>query len=250
MKQIRINQMYFEVLPCKSRDGDYWKDVDKGKWEPETFKFMRNYIKPDKDYLEIGGWIGSTAMMAYSLNPRQIYTIEADPANFQTLKYNIYHNHLEDKVKMFNACLTDRDHADRIIPFGTANDKKPNSSSHRLDNGSRILVKTSEVMSFMNKNCDLRSVNCANIDIEGSEVYMTGLLKQLSYRDIAILLSLHPAWWKDLKWSEQGLSNVFARFQTICPFTDNHLPLKTIRDKIYAKEFFPVILKGLQYGMR
>ena len=52
--KIKINQMYFEVLPCASRDGDYWESINNKTWEPETFEFMKNYINPNKDYIELG----------------------------------------------------------------------------------------------------------------------------------------------------------------------------------------------------
>lgn len=241
---VRINQMYFKVLPCKSRDGDYWDTVNKGKWEPETESFMRNYIQPDKSYLELGSWIGSTALMAYAYNPNQIYTIEADPANYNILKHNVYNNHLEDKVKMFNACLTDTGNAGKIVGFGTANKEKPNSSSHRLDNGSRIKVKTESAIQFLHKNTDIRNINTINIDIEGSEHYMGELFACFSQvKDIAILLSLHPPFWtKDKDKIIANMLESINKYTTLCPF--KYTEIKNLKERMFDDKFFSIIMES------
>lgn len=242
--ELHINQMYFRVLPCASKDGDYWESVKNGNWEPETFEFMRRHIEPTKDYLELGGWIGSTAMMAYSLNPRKIYSVEADPANFQTLKHNIYNNCMQDKVHIFNACLVDHINAGKIIPFGTANDDKPNSSSHRLDNGSRIKVKTSNAFAFIKKNCDIKNINAINIDIESSEIYMGDLLRYFERRNAAILLSLHNPFWKDKEKSARDIFNMIKGYTIINPFTYNEIKKSEIKDKLLEPKFYSIILQG------
>lgn len=241
---VRINQMYFKVLPCASKDGDYWDIVNKGKWEPETFDFMRNYIRPDKDYIEIGGWIGSTAMAAYAYNPRQVYTIEADPANYQTLKMNIYNNHLQDKIKMFNACLTDTENSGKIIPFGTADKEKPNSSSHRLDNGSRIMIKTTNALPFIKKNCDIKNINTMNIDIESSEIYMKDVFKYFEDKNIAILLSLHNPFWQDKIKSANYIYSYIKGYTILDPFTYNEITKPQIKDKLLENKFYSIILEG------
>ena len=242
---VRINQMYFKVLPCKSRDGDYWDTVNKGKWESETFDFMRNYIRPDKDYFELGAWIGSTILGAYAFNPRKIYGIEADPANFQTLKYNVNKNYLQDKVQIFNTCVTDTGNAGKIVGFGTANKEKPNSSSHRLDNGSRVKVKTESILPFLHKNTDIRNINTINMDIEGSECYMGELFSFFQDKDVAILLSLHPPFWtKEKDKIIANLLDSIQKYTILCPFTYNEIKKPDMKDKILENKFFSIIMQG------
>ena len=242
--KLYLNQMLVNVLPCASKSGDFWKDVKEGKWEKETETFLKNYISPDKDFLDIGSWNGVTAMMGYSYNPRQVYTIEADNANYNILKHNIYNNRMEDKVKMFNACLTDTGNAGKIVGFGTANKEKPNSSSHRLDNGSRIKVKTESAIQFLHKNTDIRNINTINIDIEGSERYMGELFAYFAQvKDIAILLSLHPPFWTKDK--DKIISNMLEsinKYTTLCPF--KYTEIKNLKERMYEDKFFSVIMES------
>ena len=231
--EIKINQMYFNVLPCASKDGDYWESVNLGKWEPETFEFMRKYIRPTINYTELGGWIGSTALGAYAYNPKKIYTIEADPANFQVLKHNISMNLAGDKITAYNACLTDKKNAGKIMMFGTANSEKPNSSSHRIDNGSRIPVLTHNALSFMKKNCELSKGGIYNIDIEGSEKYLYDVFAYLAKKDVKILLSLHAPYWINEK--EQVVNKLmpeFAKYNIICPHNYTYINEKSLKDEL------------------
>lgn len=254
INEIKINQMYFKVLPCASSAGDYWAAVNDGKWEPETFEFFRNYIRPDKNFTELGGWIGSTALGAYAYNPKKIYTIEADPANFQVLKHNIAMNLAGDKITALQACLTDKANAGKIMMFGTANEEKPNSSSHRLDNGSRIPVKTIDALPFMKKHCELSKGGIYNIDIESSEKYLAPVFAYLARKDAAILLSLHAPYWETGK--EQIVNNLmkeFVKYQIICPFNYTEIKPSALKDKLLDNspnqkekglfgQFFPIIL--------
>lgn len=254
--EVYINQMRFNVLPCASSFGDYWDAVNKGVWEPETFEFMENYIRPDKIYTELGGWIGSTALGAYAYNPKKVYTIEADPSNYQVLKHNIAMNLAGDKITALQACLTDKYNAGKIMMFGTANDEKPNSSSHRLDNGSRIPVKTIDALPFMKKNCELSKGGVYNIDIEGSEKYLSEVFSYLARKDAAILLSLHaPYWEKDKEQIVNNLMREFAKYKIICPFEYTEITQKTLKDKLMDNsvnekeptlrgQFFPIIMKS------
>jgi len=242
--EIRINQMYFKTLPCASKDGDIWKMINNKTWDSETFEFFKNFVRPDKNVIDLGGWIGTTTLQAYAYNPKQVYSIEADPANFQTLKHNIAKNYAGDKIKAFNACLTDKKNSGKIIPFGTANEEKPNSSSHRIDNGSRVMVKTINSLPFLKKNCDLKNTNAINIDIEGSEKYLIETLKYLSGQNIAILLSLHPKWWnQDKPVVTNNLLESFKKYDIICPFSYEVIKLDLLKQRMLSDEFFPIILK-------
>lgn len=246
--ETKINQMGFKVLPCISKDGDYWDTVNKGKWEPETFEFMRNYIRPDKIYTELGGWIGSTALMAYAYNAKKVYTIEADPSNYQVLKNNININLANDKITAFQACLTDKNSANKIMMFGTANEEKPNSSSHRLDNGSRIPVKTENALPFLKKNCELSKGGIYNVDIEGSEIMLKDVFKYLERKDAVILLSLHSPFWKDKVKSAINMYHSIENYTILCPFTYNEISKPELRQRLFDDKFFSIIMESRQHG--
>lgn len=257
--ELRINQMYFKVLPCASASGDIWADIAANKWDAETFEFFNQFIHPDKNFIDIGGWIGTTTLQAYAFNPRKIFSIEAEPSNYQILKHNIALNLAGDKITPFNVCLTDKANSNRIMKFGTANKEKPNRSSQRLDNGSRISVKTTHALPFLKRNCELNKTNCINIDIEGSEKYLCDLFKYLSIRkDISVLLSLHsPYWGKDQDQVSKNISESIKKFTILDPFSYKQLTNQYIYDKMMDKsqcikepnlkgQFFSIALQGKQ----
>ena len=129
--ELYLNQMLVKVLPCASASGDFWQTVKDGKWENETKQF---YIIISVLIKIIWNWelgMGVTCMMAYANNPRKIYGIEADVANYNIFKHNVYNNHLEDKIKMFNACLTDKANSGKIISL--ALQMKKNQIAHHTD---------------------------------------------------------------------------------------------------------------------
>jgi len=253
--KVLINQMKFNVLECASSSGDFWDAVNMGKWEPEFFKFIENYVRPDKNFIDVGGWIGVSSLAAYAYNPRKIYTIEGDPSNFQVIKHNIAMNLAGDKITAFQACLTDKAKSNKVVMFGKSNPDKPNSSNHRLDNGSRIPVKTIDALPFMKKNCELSKGGVYNVDIEGSERYLAQTFAYLSKKDAAILLSLHAPYWEQGK--EQIVNNLmreFVKYQIICPFNYTEIKHSTLKDKMMDNspnqkekglygQFFPIILK-------
>lgn len=254
--ELRINQMYFKVLPCASSGGDIWKMIQEKSWDSETFEFFNNFIRPDKNLTDIGGWIGTTTLQAYAYNPRKIYTIEADPANFQTLKHNIAMNLAGDKITAFQACLTDKANSNKNMMFGKANNDRPNSSSHRLDSGSRVSVKTINALPFLKRNCELSKGGVYNIDIEGSEKYLSETFDYLSRRDAMILLSLHaPYWGEDKEKVTNNLMKEFVKYRIICPFSYGEIKYTELKDKLLDNspnkkekglqgQFFPIIMQS------
>jgi hypothetical protein len=149
---------------------------------------------------------------------------------------------------MFNACLTDTGNSGKIISFGTANKEKPNSSSHRIDNGSRIKVKTEAVLPFLHHNTDIKNINCMNIDIEGAERYMGELFAYFAQiKDIAILLSLHPPFWTSEK--DKIIANLLdsmRKYTILCPFKYNEI--KNIKERMHDDKFFSIIMESKQRG--
>lgn len=253
VEELRINQTYYKVLPCVSSSGDYWATVKDGSWESETKQFMANYIEPNKSYLELGSWIGSTIMMAYAYNPKRIYGVEADPANFQTLKHNMFNNHMQDKVHIFNTCLTDKKNSGKTILFGTENEERPNSSSHRIDNGSRVKVIATDAWKFLKNNCDLENINCINIDIESSEKYLCETLCKLPGKK-TIMMSFHSPWWDNKEKIAGDIMQAIKKYEVIDPYTYNLVSKPMLHEMLINKSpcvkfpnltgnFFPIILQ-------
>ena len=198
------NEMKFAVVSDK-----FWHGFNKGSWEPDTVKFYRNHVSPDKDVIDIGGYIGATMMLAYSFNPNKIYVIEADPANYQILKKNTFNNYLDDKVELFNICVADK--SDEIVSFGYAYDNIFDMSAKNIG-GDRVKVRTTVLEDFL-KTRDMTKVNIIKIDIEGGEQYIEkGLDYIAEFSGIIILLSIHTPFWKDKRETANMLIKQFKKY--------------------------------------
>jgi len=184
-----FNEMQFEVVP-----NSFWKAFNSGAWEIETREFFKAHTSPDKEIIDIGGWIGPTMLIGYSCNPRKITVVEADPANFQILKKNCRRNFLDDKVELHCVCIFDK--TDEIVSFGY-NDENVQDSSTKGIGGERIKVKTITLRDFL-RTKDMENTSIVKIDIEGGEQFIgEGLDYIAQFPQINTLLSLHPPFWKD-----------------------------------------------------
>jgi FkbM family methyltransferase len=84
----------------------FWRDVARGRWEPGTFAFLREHLRPDSTFLDVGAWIGPVALAA---SPRcaKVYCFEPDPAAYRFLLWNLDLNEIRNVVP-FHAALGSR----------------------------------------------------------------------------------------------------------------------------------------------
>ncbi len=237
------NEMEFEVL----RNG-FWPVFNAGLWEPETLAFYRKHVSPLKEVIDIGAWIGPTVLMAYSLNPKKVSAVEADPANYQVLKRNCLRNYLADKVELHCVCISDK--TGETVNFGYIDKKDPDDSMKAIGKAG-VKVKTVALKSFLQTK-NLPDTNIIKIDIEGGEQYIEeGLGYIAAFQGINILLSMHPPFWADLNKTTDMFLRVFQKF-TVYSGKEEILPDGRWREMISekgngskpAKEmFFTLILK-------
>lgn len=96
------------------------------KWEKNTFHILDHYYNLHKIYIDIGAWIGPTALYA-SQRFNSVYAIEPDGIAFRRLANNLKANNI-DNITIVNKCLSDKD---ETILFG-GNGKWGNSESTML----------------------------------------------------------------------------------------------------------------------
>lgn len=69
----------------------FWKRVNRGDWEPETFAIFDQHINSDTLFLDVGAWIGSTSLYGAQLG-RYCVAFEPDPVAFAELSRNVAAN--------------------------------------------------------------------------------------------------------------------------------------------------------------
>jgi FkbM family methyltransferase len=84
----------------------FWDRVTAGRWEPQTFEVFRRFLLPKSTCIDIGAWIGPTALYAAQL-ARHVHAIEPDPIAFAELTANTAANPLlRDRITLHNQCIS------------------------------------------------------------------------------------------------------------------------------------------------
>jgi FkbM family methyltransferase len=86
-QRVQIGDIAFLVSAADERRA-YWDSVTAGRWEPQTFGALHRFLSGDFSYIDIGAWIGPTAL--YGANfARRVYAIEPDTTAYAELAANV-----------------------------------------------------------------------------------------------------------------------------------------------------------------
>lgn len=78
----------FRVEANDRGENAFWTKFVEGRWEPDTLELIAGHIDSETAFLDIGGWIGPTALYAAALGAAVI-VVEADPKALPALRRNI-----------------------------------------------------------------------------------------------------------------------------------------------------------------
>lgn len=81
---------------------NFWRDGF-STWEPQTFNIFDKFLSLDKDFLDIGAWVGPTAIYA-SFISKSVVAVEPDPVAFSFLEKNIELNNIKNIKSLNKAC--------------------------------------------------------------------------------------------------------------------------------------------------
>lgn len=191
LRTVTVGDTAFKVTAADKPD--FWDKVDSGNWEPETFKVFDRFIDRDTVFLDVGAWIGSTALYA-APQAKETHAFEPDPVAFEQLQNNLRANE--------NAAWADRVvlHPEAIAPksgsmeMGCRNKKGDSMSSALLSDGEDSWnVKTKALGTFVSEQGLHGEKLFLKIDIEGGEyILLPALCNFLKRENCAVFLSLHP----------------------------------------------------------
>jgi FkbM family methyltransferase len=66
-------------LPDLARYRKFYRKLEAGEWEPDTFATLRRHLDKETVYVDVGGWIGVTPLWASRL-AKEVIIVEPDPA--------------------------------------------------------------------------------------------------------------------------------------------------------------------------
>lgn len=209
-----INDMYYIttkrneqfLLPKHNNQNIYFWQNHFSQWEEETFIVFDKYLDKNKIFIDIGAWIGTTALYG-SRKSKYVYCIEADNKSFDDLSENMKNN-CEKNYTLINKAIYDIDNIS--VKFGKnsflENSKLNHSTSHIQNNhetkvldDNYYMIETITIESLISQyNIDPIEISLIKVDIEGGE---ENILRQL-YKihkeyNINIYIRFHYTWWVD-----------------------------------------------------
>ena len=174
------------------------------QWEPNTFHILDYYQNLNGTYIDIGAWIGPTAMYASQIFGR-VVAVEPDKLAYKRLVENLSVNHFNN-ITLVDKCLSDKNEK---IMFG-GNGKWGNSESTTLVSNPEYSswgglwskeeresnIKEVESIDFKTLikeyNIEMENVKFIKMDIEGGEmIAIPGMKDTLRYYKPTLYISLH-----------------------------------------------------------
>lgn len=171
----------------------FWNLMNSRHWEPETLSFFRTHICEQTLVLDVGAWIGPTALYAAQLGKKCV-AFEPDPIAFSELQTNFQANEGADwlsRLEIVNAAITADGSPIRIGSQAAGGDSM--SSALFAEGTTSWVVNSYTLQSVIQKYSEPSQPVFIKIDIEGGEYELVPTVKDLLARPgVTIHLSLHP----------------------------------------------------------
>ncbi|CUH63711.1 methyltransferase, FkbM family [Thalassovita gelatinovora] len=210
----------------------FWRAASNGTWEPGTFDVLASACESDRDVLDIGAWIGPTALFC-SRRAHHVYAFEPDPVAFRYLNWNVDLNGIGN-ISPLPVALSDRDGIARMGSFG---DNRGDSQTSLLNPEDKTTGIDAVTMSWdtLGRQIDLERIRFVKIDIEGGEFNLLPLMAEFLERHRpALFLSCHAPYLSEEKRSA-AMSLISEATGCYDRLTDHNLaPLR--RDALLSAE--------------
>ena len=101
---------------------NYYRGRDLMIREPDTLYWIREFMKPDEIFYDIGANIGTYSLYAAKKKNLNVIAIEPESSSYYYLNKNIFLNNLDNKITALNIALNDKDKLSylRLIKFEVA----------------------------------------------------------------------------------------------------------------------------------
>lgn len=168
----------------------FWDKVEGGRWEPETLALMDRQIAPGTTFLDLGAWVGPTALYAAARGARVI-ALEADPVALDQLRRNLAANpHLAERIEVLARAV----HAtEGSVAFGARRKPGDSMSSVLIAPGAVSWVAETITPAALAARIGPGGRLFIKIDIEGGEYELLPAMRPLLERpDCRVLVSFHP----------------------------------------------------------
>jgi len=176
------------------QNSGFWAAVDAGLWEPETFAIFDELIRPDSLVLDVGAWIGATALYA-AQKSRLTVAFEPDPLAFPVLRDNVATNAKAawaDRLEIVNKAVNADGHDVSLGSRGAGGDSMSSILFSSCDTSWRVQgASIYDIVDYYGKSGQPIFLK---IDIEGGEYDLIPKIPDvLSDLRVSAMISLHPS---------------------------------------------------------
>jgi len=201
---IKKNKELFLIRNINDQNRSFWKDHYCKSWEDETFAIFDKILSNDKILIDIGGWVGPTAIYGIRKS-KHVYVIEADTKSIADLNNNLKINSVKDNYTIISKAIFNVDNIK--VNFGKnkflKNSKLNDSTSHiHIDNINKYdayFIKTITIKKLIKKyNINTSQISLIKVDIEGGEEHiLDDLFTIYDTLYVSLYISFHHSWWVD-----------------------------------------------------
>ncbi|CAJ1370711.1 unnamed protein product [Effrenium voratum] len=187
----------------------FWWQTRYASWEETSFRVFRHFVRPGAVVLDLGGWVGPTALWLAAV-ARKVVVLEPGDKAFDELTLNAAANRDRiGRLSLVHAALGPKRGFVQMTNRGDSADQVG-----VYDGQGGILSAVWSVKDLLWAFPELEEVTFVKIDVEGSErdiiPAMAGFLRE---KQPVMLLSIHP-------WALMAdeLEDLASHLKDLCPF--------------------------------
>ena len=161
-----------------------------GQWEPHLFRILDHYLRPDRNYVDMGAFIGATVLYAAHL-AEHCFAIEPNPLSHRILMDNLALNQATgSKVTAFEGCVWRECGSCTVVAPG----KRPHTGATSIRHAAGCASWEVKALTFAEfvREFGVKNVNFIKMDIEGAESAVLPTMKDyLRAERPTVLVSVH-----------------------------------------------------------
>lgn len=220
--KVKKNNIEFIVEDSKKlkQDANYkfWLN-EYSSWENYTFNILDKYLNLDKDFLDIGAWVGPTSIYS-SFLCRNVIAIEPDPVAYDILNRNIKLNEIKNITTINKAATKQKESYMKSIGFY-------GDSMTRVDHSYTSGTKVYGV--GLDSLLEMGEFSLIKIDIEGHEFeLMPDYANEIIASKIPVLVSMHYPFVDDKENKLISLIEVFKSAKVILDESEKEIDIDNI----------------------
>jgi FkbM family methyltransferase len=237
---IRVEKCGVEYV-FEEGENDWFTKKLFNNWENGTFLAFDKVKDPSKIAIDIGAWIGTTAVWL-SKNFKDVVAVEADTQSLKFLRSTLFLSGCTNVSVCENPIFSKKTTVVFGTPTGYSGNPLNTSMSKIKDESDSAVdytVSTITLSDILEKfSVDPHNIGLIKCDIEGGEEHiLQELLEFAEMHDVDLYMSFHTDWWKEhtlqdfepifSKWgsrmiSDTGSNTVASSFDSVLFMSKRH----------------------------